>query len=149
VPRRPTPCHWSMGWPPHCFSSVDPWQFDPRCKLSCHRFTGPLSVTWGAKPTSKPPFWPWQPTYLPCNRLQGPTIIFGWQGGGMDDWPMPLSVTRWPSYPKPPHLYLQVPLCPLHTIKEAMVLGGDHHSAALKHSKCSKALRSSPRVVAS
>jgi hypothetical protein len=35
----------------------------------------------------------------------------------MDGRPTPLDVAQRPSHPKPPHLRLQVPLCPLHTIK--------------------------------
>ena len=87
----------------------------------------------GAKLTFLLSYLPKQPTYLHATTIQEPSIAIGWQGGVGDNQLMP------PASP-PPHLRLQVPLCPLHTINGAMELGGDHHSAALKHSKCSKLL---------
>jgi hypothetical protein len=147
LPNGPTPCHatnpseglhttsppltklvWSKG--PH-WATLDP-------QAHCHTLGWP-------KPTSKPPHQ--LGNWLTCHAtaIQDPSSTVGWQGDGMDGWSTPLDIARQPSHPKPPHLCLQVPLCPLQTIKGAMVLGGDHHSAALKHSKCSKL----SRVVAS
>ena len=42
-PDGPTPlqCHLSMGWPPHCFSSVDPRRFDPNVHVELPWIHGP------------------------------------------------------------------------------------------------------------
>ena len=109
--------HRSMAPPP--YHVTDPWDglltaslalihggLIQRCTLSCLGSMGPLSYTWRTKIDLQTTSLAGKPTYLPCNRLQGPTIIIGWQGGGMDGQPTPLGIVRWPSHPKPPHLRL-------------------------------------------
>jgi len=136
------PCHWS-AWYARCTSrshhharSMSVWSKDGGWAPTdpwahCH----PLG---GAKLTSKSPSRLWQLTYLHATTIQRPSITIGWWGGGMDDRPMALDIAQRLSHPKLPHLSLQVPPFPLHTIKGVVVLGGYHHSAALKYYKCSK-----------
>ena len=106
-----------------------------RMMLSCLGSTGPLSYTW--RGPNRPPnrLTSWE-TNLPTMHLPSrghPSPLDGeavqWTVG--QPWPTSADTP-------PPHLRLQVPPCPLHTIKRVVVLGGDHHSAPLKHSKCSK-----------
>jgi hypothetical protein len=52
----PLPHHWSTWKPPHCFSSVDLWRFDPKVHIELPWTHRPAVIHLeGAKLTSKPP----------------------------------------------------------------------------------------------
>ena len=96
---------------------------------------GPLSYPWRGpnRPPNHLPDRDNQPTCMQPPSRGHPPPLDGEAVQWMVSRPWPTSADT-----PPPHLHLQVPPCPLHTIKGAMVLSGDHHSATLKHSKCSK-----------
>jgi hypothetical protein len=94
-------------------------------KLSCLGSMGPLSNTWRGQTGLQTALLAEEPTYLPCNHHLGAIHrrwMARWCKGRSADAPY---VDGCP----PPLLCLQVAPCPLHTIKGALELGGDHHSS--------------------
>ena len=149
ITRRPhpLPCHLSMGWPPHCFSSVDPRRFDPNVHIELPWIHGPTVIQ--LEGPNRPPNYHSnhgnRPTYHATASKGQPSPLDGKAMQGTVD-RRPLGQPMPPATPLP-LLHLQVPPYPLHTIKGAVVLGGDHHSII---PSSSEALQSSSlEVVAS
>ena len=100
----------------------------------------PLSLTWRAKPTSKPYLGQGQQPYLPCNNLWGAIKALWCKGGDIQHRSTPIDVARRPSFLHHlPWWPISTPL-PLHTIKGAVVLGGEVPPFIFKHSKLLQAL---------
>ena len=145
-PNGPTPLprHWSAWSPPHCCSNIDPCWFEPRDNVELPRIAGSTVIHLGG---------PNQPPNHHSNHGNRPTYHAtaskGHQApldGKAVRWTVgqhPLSRSTPPASPLP-LLLLQVPPYPLHTVKGAMVLGGDHHSSSSQAFHVFQALRSSP-----
>ena len=112
--------------PPGVITTLDPCRFDPRVDVELPRIA--RSTVIHLEDQNRPPnrLTSWEtnlPVMQPPSRGH-PSPLDGEVVQWTVDRPWPTSADA-----PPPHLHLQVPPCPLHTIKGAVVLGGDHHSS--------------------
>ena len=145
-PTAPPPCHITNPWESLHTTSPPLIQVGliHRMRLSCLGSTGPLSSTWRGQTDLQTAFLT-TAIHLPAMQPPPRAIKHRWMARRWDGRLANAPLCR----PMPPCLSIASSLptstpCPLHTIKEVVVLGGDHHSSSSQAFQVFQALRSSP-----